>query len=159
MQYGKMLEKRMKQFVYMVFDRREQGFTLLSMLFVMTILLATLPLLAYITKSTIYDSNYDELSIQQFFQFLRDDFISATDYAVSKNKLILIDSADGNRVSFERYNHTILRQVDGTGHDIYLRDVKGVTFTALPYGVHVEITSLEGEHYEKTIVFYMDSKI
>ena len=95
----------------------------------------------------------DELSIQQFYNFLRDEFISATNHSVSKNKVI-IDDLEGRKVSFEKYNNIILRKVDGRGHDVYLRDVQDVIFTDVSYGFQVEIISLKGEAYEKTIMYY-----
>lgn len=148
-----MLGKKAKQFVYTVLDKREDAFTLLSMLMIITILFTMLPLLAYLINSIAYTSSYDELSIQQFFNFLRDELMLATDYSISKNKIVL-DDLEGKKVSFERYNNVILRRVDGLGHDIYLRDVQAIDFTDISYGVQVEITSLRGETYEKSIIYY-----
>lgn len=148
-----MLGKKLKQFVYTVLDQSEKAFTLLSMLVMIAILFTTLPLLAYLISSTTYTTSYDEISTRQFFNFLNDELMLATDYSVSKNKLIL-DDLDGNKISFERYNNVILRKVDEEGHDIYLRDVQTIGFTDLLYGIHVEVTSLEGETYEKTIIHY-----
>src|SRR5690625_4029200 len=148
-----MLGKKMKQFVYTVLDQSEGAFTLLSMLVIIAILFTTLPLLAYLISSTTYTTSYDEISTRQFFNFLSDELMLATDYSVSKNKLVL-DDLDGNKISFEKYNNVILRKVDGEGHDIYLRDIQEVIFTDVSYGVQVEIKSLKGEVYEKTIMYY-----
>lgn len=148
-----MLEKNLKQFVYMVINRSEQGFTLLSMLVVITILFTTLPLLAYLVNAVTYTSNYDEINIQQFFYFLRDELMLATDYSVTKNKVFFQDR-DGRKVSFEKYYNIIVRKVNGAGHDIYLRDVQDIQFYDLSYGIQVEIISLEGETYEKAIIYY-----
>lgn len=148
-----MLGKKGKQFVYMVTHRNEKGFTFLSMLVVTVIIFTTLPLLAYLVNAVTYHSNYDELNIQQFLYFLRDEFMLATDYSVTKNKIVFYESNTKN-VSFERYSNIILRRVNGTGYDIYLRDLQDLQFTDLSYGIHVEITSLEGKTYEKTIVYY-----
>jgi len=148
-----MLGKKMKQFVYTVLDQSEGAFTLLSMLVIIAILFTTLPLLAYLISSTTYTTSYDEISTRQFFNFLSDELMLATDYSVSKNKLVL-DDLDGNKISFEKYNNVILRKVDGEGHDIYLRDVQTIGFIDLLYGIQVEVTSLEGETYEKAIIHY-----
>lgn len=143
----------MKQFVYTVIDKSESAFTLLSMLITVTCLIVTLPFLVHLIHSVSYTDYMDELSIQQFYNFLRDEFISATNHSVSKNKVI-IDDLEGRKVSFEKYNNIILRKVDGRGHDVYLRDVQDVIFTDVSYGVQVEIISLKGEAYEKTIMYY-----
>jgi|SRR5690625_1790739 len=148
-----MLGIKRKQFVYMDLNKSEQGFTLLSMLMVITILFITLPLLAYLINAITSTTSYDELSIQQFFHFLRDELMLATDYSVSKNKVIF-EELDGNKVSFERYHNVILRKLNGQGHDIYLRDIQEINFTDISYGIQVKIISLEGETYEKSIVHY-----
>lgn len=150
-----MREEKGRRFVYMATYKHEQGFTLVSMLVMSTIFFMTLPLLIYITKTVTYDSNYDELSIRQFYQFLRDELIQATDYSIHKNQLVLV-APDGDKISFMQYNHEILRKVDGKGHDVYLRGVKEIVFKLFPYGIQVQITSLEGKEYEKTIIFYAD---
>ena len=143
----------MKQFVYTVTNKSEAAFTLLSMMIVMTLFIVTLPFLAYLIHTVTYTDYRDELSIQQFYNFLRDEFISASNHVVRKNK-VMIDDLEGRSVSFERYNNVILRKVDGQGHDIYLRDIQEVIFTDVSYGVQVEIKSLKGEVYEKTIMYY-----
>lgn len=143
----------MKQSVYTAIKTCEKGFTLLSMLLIMTILFITLPLLSHLVNAITYTSSYDEISVQHFFQYLRDEFILATDYSVENNRLTL-RNLEERRVSFEKYKNEVIRKVDNTGHDIYLRDIKDINFVALPFGVQVEITSLGGNTYEKTIVFY-----
>lgn len=148
-----MLGKKVKEFVYMVINSSEKGFTLLSMLIITTILFTTLPLLAYLINAVTYTSNYDEINIQQFVYFLRDELMLATDYSVSRHRVVFYESS-GKEVSFEKSGNIILRRVDRTGYDIYLRGVQDIKFKKLSYGIHVEITSLEGGTYEKTIVYY-----
>lgn len=149
-----MQEKQMKRFVSMAINKNERGFTLLSMLFCMTVLLITLPLLTYMVKVVTYESNYDEASIRQFYQFLRDDLMIATDYTVRSDRLTLVDIY-GSKITFTKYKDQILRQVNQQGHDIYLRGIEVIKFTEIAYGVQVEITSQEGNIYEKAIIFYV----
>lgn len=148
-----MLGEKAKQFVYTVLDKGEAAFTLVSMLMVITMLIITLPLLAYLINAVTYTDYFDELSVQQFFTFLRNEFMAGTNYYVSENQ-INFDDLDGRKVSFEKYNNVILRKVDRAGHDIYLRDVQHISFIDTSYGVTVEIISDEGEAYEKTIMYY-----
>lgn len=79
--------------------------------------------------------------------------MQATAYKAD-NKKVVLDLPEGKKATLEWYNDLIQRQVDGKGFEVFLRDVKGVQFSALSYGVHVTITTLQGAHYEKTIVFY-----
>lgn len=149
----------MKHYVCTEFRKNEQGFTFLSMLLTVTILFTTLPLLAYLIKSVNYSSNYDEIAVQQFFNFLQNDVIHATSYQIENGviKLVLPNESkneDDEIASFQKYDTLIRRQVDEGGHEIYLRDIEDFTVTSLAYGFHVTILSLQGERYEKTIVFY-----
>ncbi|WP_158701707.1 ComGF family competence protein [Lentibacillus sp. Marseille-P4043] len=133
--------------------RTERGFTFLTLLLTVTILFMTLPFISYLIKSAAYSTNYQEESIQQFLYFLRDDVIKATDYAVTPTAIKLIIN-DEETVTIEQYETLIRRQVNGQGHEIYLRDVEEVSFTSLPYGIHAKITSIQGETYEKQIIIY-----
>ncbi len=148
-----MLGIKLKQFVYTVSEKGEAAFTLLSMLMVITVLMITLPLLAYLINAVTYTDHFDELSIQQFFNFLRDELISGTNYSVSENQINFVD-LDGRKVSFEKYINVILRKVDGLGHDIYLRNIQHIKFIDISYGIQVEVISQKGETYEKEIMYY-----
>lgn len=148
-----MLKKSEKLLVYTVIRKNENGFTLISMLFMLAILAFSLPFLAYLIKSISYTSNFDEIAGNQFFQFLRDDVSKAIDYHVESSRLTLIIDED-TTVTIEKYKDLIRRQVNKEGHEIYLQAVKELTFTAHPYGVQTTVTSLQGERYEKTIIFY-----
>lgn len=126
------------------------------MLLLLTILTMSLPFLGYLTSSSSYTSNYEEIAIRQFFRFLRDDVIKATTYRVDSNipSTLILEQYDDKTVKFEQYGSLIRRRVDRRGHEIYLRDIKQVAYTPLPNGIRATVTSLQGEEYEKTIIFY-----
>lgn len=151
-----MLKKLRKQFVCMDFRKNEQGFTFISMLLVLTLISISLPFLAYLTKSASYSTNYDEIATNQFFQFLRDDVIHATSYRVkpSAPTILILELADGTTATIGQYKDLIRRQVDREGHEIYLRDIKEVAFSTYSYGIRASVTTLQGEYYEKKIIFY-----
>src|SRR5699024_9365095 len=140
------------KYVYMAIRKNEQGFTLISMLITITILFTTLPFLVYLIQSVSISSNYQEISVHHFFHFLRDEFIGAKEYKIENNTIIL--EYPSETVSIEKFGSLIRRQVDGRGHEIFLRDVDTITFTSLLFGVKTEIKTLQGEQYEKTIIFY-----
>lgn len=143
----------MKLSACMAFRKSEKGFTFLTMLVILAILAMSLPFLAYLTKSASYSTNYDEIAMRQFFQFLRDDAIHATSYHINDTTLVLEKDEDTS-VTIEKYKDLIRRRVNKQGHEIYLREVKELSFTPDPNGTHVTVTSLKGERYEKTIIFY-----
>lgn len=132
----------------------EKGFTFLSVLLMISIIFLTLPLISFLIKSINYQSNYDAMSVQQFFYFLRDDMIASTDVSSVQSNTISLNHYDGSIVTFEKYEGLIRRQVDGQGHEVYLREVKDVNFKTARNGIHVSITTMQGEQYEKTIRLY-----
>ena len=130
----------------------ERGFTMISMLMTLSVIMITLPLLAQIIILTTVPSSYDELSMNQFFYFLRDEVSIAADYSV-KQDVLTLELENGDTITFKKYKELVVRQVDGKGYDVFLRSVEDIRFRKLSYGVHIAITSLEGEQYEKNIVF------
>ncbi|WP_162986426.1 competence type IV pilus minor pilin ComGF [Virgibacillus sp. Bac332] len=103
-------------------------------------------------KSISNQSDIHELSIQQFFQHLRNEVMQATDFRIVANKLLL--ESNGATVSFELYQELIRRQVNGLGHEIYVRGVKDFSLAPLSYGFQIIITSTEGDTFEKDIILY-----
>lgn len=130
----------------------QKGFTFLSMLTTMTVIMISLPLLINILNLTNHSSNYDELSIQQFTYFLRDEAGMATSFDV-KGNILHLTSMDGDDITFKKYDDQIIRQVNKRGYDVFLRDISSVSFVKLNYGIRLVITSLKGAIYEKTIAF------
>jgi|SRR5690625_121324 len=136
--------------------KNEDGFTLISTLFIMVLIVFLLPLLISLitTASASYETTYDDLSIQQFFVFLRDELFMATNYEIRTNALIL-DLPDGKKSFFMQVGDHIVRRLSG-GYEIFLRDIDRVMFSEWSDGIHVNITSLEGEQYEKILRFYKE---
>lgn len=148
-----MLKIKTKNFVCTAPDN-ESGFTFISMLMTITVIIISLPLLIHALNLTDYNSNYDELSLHQFTYFLRDEIGMATDLDVKEN-ILHLTSVDERNISFKKYDDQIIRQVNKKGYDVFARNISSVIFTKLNYGVRIKITSLKGAVYEKTIAFPM----
>ncbi|WP_081504611.1 competence type IV pilus minor pilin ComGF [Virgibacillus halodenitrificans] len=148
-----MLKRKKKAIACMVYLKAEKGFTFLNMLLALSLLLLLLPLPFELVKVGKYTSNDMELSLQQFTHFLMEDSLAAVGYKVDPTSVSL-QFSDGKIAVISQYKNQIRRQVDGEGHEIYLRDIKKVQFSPLPYGYHVSVTSDKGDSYEKTIPFY-----
>ncbi|RKQ37784.1 competence type IV pilus minor pilin ComGF [Oceanobacillus halophilus] len=147
-----MSEKRTKHYAYMEL-KNEDGFSFLSMFLALTIISTTLPLFVYALHSINQIPNYyEEWSIQQFFQFMRDEIIISNEITVMDDKIIL--SQDDSKISIEQFDGIIRRQSDNTGHEILLGDIQDFSFDKLPYGIRLEITNSLGDIYEKSIVYY-----
>jgi competence protein ComGF len=139
----------------MVFLKREKGFTFLQLLIAITFLSVSLPFLGYLLNAAAYHNNYNEISVQQFFQYIRNDVIHSTGYQISSNPpQIILELEDGKTAMIEPYQDLIRRHVDGRGHEVYLRDVKEIQLDNLDYGFRLQITTSKGEEYEKSFVFY-----
>ncbi|MFD1850619.1 competence type IV pilus minor pilin ComGF [Oceanobacillus bengalensis] len=147
-----MLEKNRKQPAYMACQQHERGFTFITLLFTLSIIIIMSPFLGYLLRSVEYTSNYDETSVYQFFYFLRNEVIKSTDVTVHDEELIL--TQDPVIAKFNQYEDVVRRQVNGSGHEIYLRDVETITFQDSPFGVRVRVTNIQGDTYEKTIIHY-----
>ena len=144
-----------KNSAFLEYPHREAGFTFISTIFMLFVLSLSLPFLGHLIKAAGYGTNYEELSINQFYQFMRDDFIRATRTNVIGNRLYLGLDEDGGEIAiYEKYGNSIRRQVNGRGHEIYLQNVDDITFTPQQYGVKIKLISKSGAEYDKSIVFY-----
>ncbi|WP_026906689.1 ComGF family competence protein [Paucisalibacillus globulus] len=137
----------------MVYRNSEQGFTFSSLLFTLTVLMICIPLHGAIFKTLKENSYYDEISIQQVFHFIQQEVVKSKGYRIDHDKIILIMNSD-EIVTIGKYGSLIRRQVDGQGHEIYLRDIQDFQVQLLEYGFKIYIRSPKGEEYEKTITFY-----
>lgn len=148
-----MLKIKQIKFACMGILKNEKAFSFLSVILTISILFIIIPFTGYLLKGVSFTSNYDELSIQQFFYFLRDEVIESTDIKIEPTRIIL-NKTDGSVVTIEKYQNLIRRKVDSKGHEIFLRDVQAVNFKSTAYGFHATITSAKGDQFEKTIIIY-----
>ncbi|WP_377559133.1 competence type IV pilus minor pilin ComGF [Ornithinibacillus salinisoli] len=118
-----------------------------------TIITITLPLIIHIIKTVDFESDYDEISVQQFFHLLQNELINIKKIDISSKRLLLT-LQNGDKASIEKYNTLVRRQVNDMGHEIYLRDIQNLQFTPLPNGVRVKVMTLQGELYEKVLFVY-----
>ncbi|WP_080874599.1 competence type IV pilus minor pilin ComGF [Oceanobacillus timonensis] len=151
-----MPNKKQKQNVSMPYWNNQKGFTLISMLVALTVLTLTLPFVHYALSTLSLKQTYTEaLSMQQFFIHLHDDIIASTSIHVADNQLHIrfLDRNDNTEktATFSQYNHSIRRQVNRQGHEIYLHDVSDVAFEEQTNAIFLTITKESGEVYEKTI--------
>jgi len=149
----------------MVLLKNKKGFTLISMLVAISALAMALPLLGYMLNSFKSGHYYEEMDIQNFFIFIRNEMAIA-DYVQIDNGRIVYeympeedtdedeDEEDVEIVTIEQYNDLIRRRVKNKGHDIYLRNVNSVYFEKLPYGLKVSVYGTGGEFHEKHFSLY-----
>ncbi|GAA0443386.1 hypothetical protein GCM10008983_20750 [Lentibacillus halophilus] len=148
-----MRKKEAIQVVYTAIRTNNKGFSFAEVLLTMSILVMMLPFMGYLAKGTSFSSNYNDLSVQQFFYFLRDDVVRSTDISVASSTIYL-KQQDGSIASIEKHGNRVVRKVDRTGFEIYLQDVQDVHFKTIKHGFRVSITMTDGDTYEKDIIIY-----
>jgi len=119
----------------------------------LSILALTLPFLSYTLEAVRSNTTYDELSVQEFYRFMRDEMIRSHAFYIKENKLHLEQEIDETAI-ISLQGTQLRRQVNSRGHEIYLRDVAQAQFLNDPYGFRIVITDTKGETYEKLFILY-----
>lgn len=84
---------------------------------------------------------------------MRDDLLRSNSFII-EDQSISLEALDGTTVTYEKYQTLIRRQVNGTGHEVFIRDIKTLSFEKISYGIKARITTMNGEVYEKNLNFY-----
>lgn len=112
-----------------------------------------LPLLSVSLKIVQYDSNEYTIDVHHFFIFLRNDIIQATDVQSTNHTLTLTLHTNVD-ATYQLYGSVIRRQVQNKGHEIYIRNIQSVGFQQNDGAIKVELTTTNGEIYEKEFQLY-----
>lgn len=131
----------------------ESAFTLLEMLFVLSILAITLPFVIYLMQQIQTTTGHENASVQHFFVYLRNDALRA-DEMYGENNRLHYKINEFETATIERYDQVIRRRINGKGHEIYLRHVESFHVQPVDFGFHITITTTKGVTYEKTIASY-----
>ncbi|MFD2133537.1 competence type IV pilus minor pilin ComGF [Pseudogracilibacillus auburnensis] len=126
---------------------------MIELLLTLMIITMTLPFVALFFSYINTPSFEEDMSIQQFFIFLRNDALLA-DNVYSENNKLFFNLTTNEIAKIEYYPSLIRRQVNGKGHEIYVRDIASLTIESLPYGSKIIVQTVKGETYEKTIAHY-----
>jgi competence protein ComGF len=133
--------------------KNESGTTFLSVLITFVIVIITLPILVYLLTYVEPVKHHNELAVNQFFMFLRNDVLTSEHVYSDDNKMYFLLST-GEIAHIEQYRNVIRRQINGRGHEIYIRNIDSFTLQPISFGTWVTITTEEGEVYEKKIAHY-----
>ncbi|HLQ73795.1 MAG TPA: competence type IV pilus minor pilin ComGF [Bacillota bacterium] len=132
---------------------KEHGFTLFSNLLALVLISLSVPFLIYLFQTVEQGTAYDELSVNQFFDHFHFEFLKTQSF-ITNGGGVQLKQISNREVLYEKYKKIIRRRVNGEGHEEYLRNVKEVTFTHEKNGIFIEITTTEGQHYEKYFMLY-----
>ncbi|WP_418936222.1 competence type IV pilus minor pilin ComGF [Natronobacillus azotifigens] len=150
-----MLEVNKKKSFYTTIPlfKSNRAFTLVEVLIGLTIFSTLMLLLPTIFRFVELDNHTDELAVRQFFHFVTDEIHSNSIDRINTNSIQLRNNG-GDKITISKYNDLIRRQVNGTGHEILLRNVNHFTVVSLSNGLHLTIQSQNGDTYEKIIAYY-----
>jgi competence protein ComGF len=142
----------------MALRNNEAGFTLISLLLSLMILVITLPLLIFFLSQIQAEPDDEHIRAHQFFIFIVGDMERAESVYIAEN-MLYFNLTTGDTARIEQYQDQIRRRVREMdkktfeGHEIYLRDIQSVYFAPLSYGFQVTLKMESGETYEKKIAY------
>ncbi|KKI91456.1 hypothetical protein WQ54_14875 [Bacillus sp. SA1-12] len=73
-----------------------------------------------------------------------------------KSTEITFINNEGKLVSVQYYPNMIRRQVNGTGHELFLLKVKTIEFNQVSSGIRLTLISKAGKNYHHTFRFMKD---
>lgn len=122
--------------------------------FIFTIILSLL----IVPLQLMLDRHFSEKELQGmewevFVLELKKETKKAQYIGVSNNKLFLY--VDGRMVTYERYENSIRRRVDSTGHEVALQGVTNVDFTSCKNGFRIEVINRFGVKKNTSIKSYL----
>lgn len=133
--------------------KNEQGVTFISMLLTLFIIIITMPIIIHFLNYVHPLHHEEELSAQQFFVFIRNDIIMAQ-HVYSQNNKIYFQLSSEETAVIEQYKDIVRRQVNGRGHETYIRNVDTFTVEQLKDTVKIILTNKEGSTYDKAFSLY-----
>lgn len=135
-------------------NSQEKGFTFLEMLLVMAIVLLMTSLLPLLLNVRLFKyenvNGFHHIEWEIFVQQLKKELNESKQWKTSGTTLYL-EKFTGEQVSFELYQSSIRRQVNGTGNETALQFVENVTYILTNRGIFLRVTSSEGKTYEAFI--------
>ncbi|WP_083855762.1 ComGF family competence protein [Amphibacillus jilinensis] len=145
-----MQKNNLKKYSFISNYQSEMGFTIIEMLLAFSIILIILTIIPSIWKTTNLHRPTERFSVYQFFHFISDQ--------VHENKLtntsddqILLTTIDGDFIRFSMHNNLIRRQVNRSGHEVFLQNVATLRVTTEDDYLLLTLTMESGGVYEKVI--------
>ena len=146
-----MKNSKLKQHLSICKRKNDPGFTVIELLISLSLmtffLLITLP----IWNTLQHQSQAERFSVYQFFHIATDEVQKNDVIEGAKNRLVM-QTINDDQVILSRYNDTIRRRVNQTGHEILLRNIN--SFEVIQNHDHLKINLImkSGNQYEKVII-------
>lgn len=147
-----MLKKEKNNYVCMDWCGNEAGFTIISQMHRLLIIIVSLPIILFSMKNIQVMPTSESISIHQFFFILQLETYTAK-YVSSANNRLHLTLQTGEVAEIQHYQNVVRRQVEGRGHEVYLQQVQSFQVEPISYGAKVKLTTIKGNSYERTIVY------
>ncbi|WP_177176308.1 ComGF family competence protein [Piscibacillus halophilus] len=148
-----MVKKR--KYVVMFRINNSNGYTLLSLIISLSILIFTTPLIVHFLNFILsIDSTYhqSDFELRQLHYYIQSEMNQSVEVHINHHSITFV-KADGSRVKYELYKDLIRRRVNDTGHEVILRDVE--IFEVKMHSENVFLIGCkkgDGHYYQRTYI-------
>ncbi len=87
-----------------------------------------------------------------FSESLKNELWKGTDIKVLPQEISF--NKNGEKISYEKYNSSIRRRVNDTGHEVVLQSVGSFSLTPLEQGIRINVDFDNGERVESEFFYY-----
>jgi competence protein ComGF len=127
----------------------ESGFTILEVLVSFAILLMVVMMVPSILRLAQINNEIPSYEIDVFIQQASVDIRKSKELRIENDLELLMPN--GDIVMIEQYKDMIRRRVNESGHEVFLQNVKQVSYRLENRGVTLFITDLDGNVYASRI--------
>lgn len=131
----------------------DRGFTIVELLLSLAILAMILMTTPIIRNNIHHQPQTERFSVQQFFHAATDE-IQGNQLSEQDHNRIVLTTATNEQIVLSKYNDTIRRQVNRTGHEILLRDVKQLAVEYHNQYLLIKLEMKSEQKYEKIITLF-----
>lgn len=137
--------------------QNEHAFTLVEMLFAFSVFLIIVffisPIFQLMLNHRDLEGRLQDMEWEVFCSQIKKEIRMSTNAEVADRNLVL--SEDQGKVTFEKYENSIRRRVNDTGHEIVLQNVSQVMFTRLKNAIKISVKDLNGKDYTVTVYSFL----
>ncbi len=148
-----MQKTNLNRFTSILRIKTERGFTLVEILLALSILIFILLVTPTVWSNLVFHPDTERYAVQQFFHTATDE-VQQHQLAEQNNYQLILATNTIDQVIISRYNDTIRRQVNRTGHEILLRDVEQFNIDYTDRYLLIKLTMNSGMKYEKVVTLF-----
>lgn len=100
-------------------------------------------------QNEIVDERLQRMEWEVFISQVKKEVRMSDTITINHNRLLL--NSNGKNIIYEQYGPSIRRRVDLKGHEIYLQNIKSVTFEKLNQGVKISVQDIYDQNESKII--------